>query len=243
MDCTLRAAIVTVAIALATIAACRPRPSAGQTCRVAGQVACEGSEKAWLCEVSRWVEIRCRGALACGRRNGRDECDDSVAMLGEPCPKAATDYACSIDRSTALVCREGTFAPWRNCRGPDGCALTDGHTIQCDTSLGEQGDPCVQPGTYACSADHSAMLVCDGTVLVPSSSCRGPGGCVAQRTTHKVDCDDSVASEGDPCDQPRRIACSVDRKAELGCTQGTYTKKRECRRSECRIEGSELFCE
>ena len=243
MECTLRAIVVTVTIALATIAACRPRPSAGQTCQVANQIACEGSEKAWLCDASRWVEIRCRGGRGCVRRSGHDECDDSVAMLGDSCPKTSADHACSVDRSAALVCKEGAFALWRRCRGPEGCAVADGRGVQCDTSLGEKGDPCTQQGAYACSADYHVMLVCDGSVLVPASSCRGPKGCVAQRATHKVDCDDSVAAEGDPCDQPRRIACSIDRKAELGCTKGTYAKKRECRHDDCRIDGSELFCD
>ena len=230
-------------IVVLVASACRPRPSDGQPCRVVNPVECEGSGKAWLCDESRWVELFCRGARACARRSGHDECDDSIAMLGDPCPKTATVFACSVDRSTALVCREGTFGLWRKCRGPAGCAVVDGRDVECDTSLGEKGDPCTQQGAYACSADHQAMLVCDSGVLVPASSCRGPRGCVAEHATHKVDCDDGAATEGDACDQPRRIACSVDRKAELVCTQGTYTKKRECRQSECRIEGSELFCE
>ena len=230
-------------MAILMVTACRARPSAGQACRVANELACETSGKAWLCDASRWVEIRCRGARGCSRRSGRDECDDSVAMLGDPCPKTAADHACSVDRSAALVCNEGTFVLWRRCRGPEGCAVPDGRNVQCDTSLGEKGDPCAQQGAYACSADYHTMLVCDGSALEPASSCRGPKGCVAQRATHKVDCDDSVAAEGDPCDQPRRIACSVDRKAELGCTNGAYTKKRECRHDDCRIEGNELFCD
>jgi len=90
------------------------------------------------------------------------------------------------------------------------------------------------------------MLLCDGHVLGVTSSCRGPSGCRFDRQTHKVDCDDRLATEGDPCDQPNRITCSVDRKLELACDPGgehRYVKKRECRRTECRIEENDLFCD
>jgi hypothetical protein len=87
------------------------------------------------------------------------------------------------------------------------------------------------------------MLTCDGNVLALASSCRGPGGCRVDRDARKVDCDDSTALDGDPCDQAKRIACSVDRKSELVCADGKYDKKRDCRRTDCRLEGNELFCD
>src|SRR5262249_32861113 len=102
---------------------------------------------------------------------------------------------------------------------------------------------CAQQGTYACSSDKRGMLLCDGNVLTTASSCRGPQGCSIERDARKVDCDDGIALEGDPCDQPKRITCTVDRKAELVCTANKYARKRECRRSDCRIDGSELFCD
>jgi hypothetical protein len=119
----------------------------------------------------------------------------------------------------------------------------DGRNVQCDTSVGEPADPCTQKGTYACSADKKTMLVCDGDTLGPASTCRGPQGCRIQREGNRVDCDDTIAIEGDVCDQPRRIACSTDGKAELVCQSNRYERKRECRRSDCRLEGTELFCE
>lgn len=87
------------------------------------------------------------------------------------------------------------------------------------------------------------MLSCDGSTLAAASSCRGPAGCVIERESNRVDCDDAVAIEGDPCDQPRRIACSVDRKAELVCDANRYARKRGCSRTDCRLEGTELFCD
>lgn len=60
---------------------------------------------------------------------------------------------------------------------------------------------------------------------------------------HKIDCDDGVAQEGDPCAQPRRITCALDHKEELVCDGHKFGKKRDCRRSDCRIDGTELFCD
>jgi hypothetical protein len=92
--------------------------------------------------------------------------------------------------------------------------------------------------------DGKAMLLCDGNTLDMVSTCRGPDGCRVARDAHKVDCDDSRAVEGDPCDQPKRIACSLDGRLELECAASSkYAKKRECRRGDCKLDGNELFCD
>ncbi|HXN33637.1 MAG TPA: hypothetical protein VN894_17330 [Polyangiaceae bacterium] len=205
---------------------------------------CTGTDRAVICNSDTWVEVPCRGQRGCARRGDSDDCDDTIAADGDSCPRnPPLDYACTADRSEALICKEGRFALWRSCRGPDRCEMVDGRTLHCDTTLGAPGDPCAQRGTYSCSVDQKAMLVCDGSTLVPASSCRGSEGCHIQRGARKVDCDDSVALEGDPCDQSKRIACSIDRKSELVCSAGKYAKKRDCRRSDCKLDGNELFCD
>jgi hypothetical protein len=241
--------------ALVAVAACRDRPAAGRACRVVDQIACAAPDRALVCEPARaeggtptgataWAEVPCRGARGCAHRAETDECDDTVAVEGDACPlDPPLDYACTADKGKALVCKDGRYSLWRACRGPEGCVVEGGRNIKCDTTLGEPGDPCAQQGTYACSSDRTAMLLCDGSVLGAASSCRGPRKCLVDRESHKVDCDDSLAQEGDPCDQPKRIACAVDRKAELVCAEGKYGRKRECRRTDCRLEGSELFCD
>jgi hypothetical protein len=240
----LRSRLLSGAIAVLAFAACRTRPSAGGTCRIADQLVCGQAGGALVCDSAKWVEVPCKGQRGCARRGDSDECDDTLAAAGDRCPRnPPLDYACTADRTKALVCKDGSFSLWRECRGPEGCQVADGRNIHCDTSLGEPGDPCAQHGTFACSADRKTMLVCDGNTLAAASSCRGPDGCHTQRDTRKVDCDDSVALEGDPCDQPKRIACSADHKAELVCSANRYAKKRDCRRSDCRLEGNELFCD
>jgi hypothetical protein len=198
-----------------------------------------------------WVDLPCRGAHGCGRSGAADDddCDDTLASEGDLCPRSPPlDYACASDHASALTCRDGRFGLWRRCRGPLGCQVVDGRNVHCDTSLGEAGDPCERPGTYACSVDGRSMLACDGKSLSVVSVCRGPKACFFEHgepgsEPHKIDCDDGVADEGDPCSQPRRITCALDHKAELVCDGQKFAKKRECRRSDCRIDGTELFCD
>jgi hypothetical protein len=237
-------AMLALAAIVAVSSACRHRPTVGGPCRIQDQLVCAGNDRAVVCDSSAWVEVPCRGQRGCARHGDADECDDTIAQGGDRCPRnPPLDYACSADHATALVCDGGRFTLWRDCRGPDKCQIVDGRNLHCDTTLGAPGDPCAQQGTYSCSVDRTAMLSCDGNVLALASSCRGPDGCRIQRDARKVDCDDSVALEGDPCDQPKRIACAVDHKSELVCAASKYAKKRDCRRSDCKLDGNELFCD
>ena len=206
-------------------------------------------------ESGAWAEMPCKGVAGCALHGESSDCDDTIAAEGDRCPSdPPVDYACTPDHASALVCNAGHFAIWRRCRGPDACQVEGGRNVHCDTTLGEPGDPCAQAGTYACSSDKTLMLACDGETFRPASSCRGPGGCRVERESRKVDCDDAIALDGDACDQPKRIACSVDGKAELMCTgaaapanqavsAGKYERKRECRRTSCHLDGNELFCD
>ena len=240
-----------LAAVLVAMAACHTKPAAGGKCRATDSLVCGAPDTAFVCQLpapaaqeGAWVSVPCKGTTGCARRGEGDECDDTVAVEGDLCPTSPPlDYACSPDRKMALACKDGRFGVWRQCRGPEGCAVEGGRNVRCDTTLGQPGDPCAQAGTYACSVDRQAMLSCDGSTLSAASSCRGPQGCRVERETRKVQCDDAVALEGDPCDQEGRIACTVDRKAELSCAHGAYGKKRDCRRSDCRLDGNELFCD
>jgi hypothetical protein len=229
---------------IASLAACKSKPAPGGKCKPGESLVCASHDRALVCESGSWSEMPCKGAAGCAGHGEPYECDDTVAAEGDRCPsEPPVDYACTSDQAAALVCTSGQFTLWRRCRGPDGCKVEGGRNVHCDTTLGEPGDPCAQAGTYACSSDKALLLACDGSAFRPASSCRGPGGCRVDRESRKVECDDAVALEGDACDQPKRIACSVDGKAELMCTSSKYERKRECRRSACHLEGNELFCD
>jgi hypothetical protein len=247
-----------IAVALTVIAACRAKPATGGQCHAPDQLVCANGDLALVCvapggdEVVRaapgitgkWFDVPCKGAHRCAHQGTTDECDDTIAEEGDHCPPAPpVDYACTSDKKRALVCQRGQFLVWRQCRGPDACQVVDDRKVQCDTTLGEPGDPCAQDGAYACSVDRGTMLRCDGATLAAASTCRGPKGCQVQRDTRNVDCDDAIAQEGDPCDYDNRPSCSVDKKSELVCKGKTFAFKRACRRTDCRVEGNELFCD
>jgi len=242
-----RIAVILGAIAIAVIAACRPGPRPGGECRIENQWVCSTHDRGLLCESGAWTEMPCRGSGGCSRHGAADACDDTVAQEGDHCPRQLpADYACSADGARALTCKGGRFELWRNCRGSQRCAVAADRHLDCDTTLGQVGDPCEKLGTYACSLDERGLLLCDGHSLVEASSCRGPSGCRFDRQTHQVACDDRMAADGDLCDQPNRISCSLDGKLELVCDPGAehkYIKKRECRRTACRIEDNDLFCD
>ena len=220
-------------------------------------MACTSHDHALVCDgvgpspgdSRTWTEVSCKGARGCARASDEDECDDTLAAEGDPCPRTPPlDYACSSDLSSALACHDGRFELWRRCRGPQGCKIVDGRNVHCDTSLGEPGDPCERSGTFACSSDGKSMLECDGKTLSVVSACRGPKACWFDHgepgaEPHKINCDDGLADEGDPCTQPHRITCALDHKAELVCDGHKFGKKRDCRHSDCRIDGTELFCD
>ena len=234
--------------------ACQTRARAGGACHGGDHLRCAGKDRALSCEAGAWREVTCRGPHGCGRRGEEDDCDDALAALGDPCPRSPPpDYACAVGRGAAanetvgtrdaLVCKDGQFALWRHCRGAEGCAIVGDRRVSCDTTLAEAADPCEKTGSYACTTDGGAMLQCGGETMAVVSSCRGPDGCRFDRDSHKVDCDDGLALEGDPCDWPDRIACALDRKSEMVCKANRYVRKRECRRTDCRVDGSALFCD
>lgn len=228
----------------ALLLACHAAPREGTPCREAKRTACAAVDRALVCESGSWMAVPCLGPRGCSVREEAAECDDTLALEGNPCPEAGRPgYACTPDRGEALVCRAGHFVLWRHCRGAQGCAIDEEGHLQCDTTLGNPGDPCEKQGTYACSADSRAMLRCEGHTFVVASSCQGPDGCRFDRERRRVDCDDGLAAEGDPCERPHRIACAPDRKSELVCDGQKYAKKRDCRRTDCHVEGSDLFCD
>ena len=99
-----------IALVLVTSNACRPRPTGGAHCPVNDQLVCGPQANAFVCDAGKWRELPCRGARGCARRGDADECDDTVAAPGDACPRnPPLDYACTNDKSKALVCKEGAF--------------------------------------------------------------------------------------------------------------------------------------
>jgi len=64
-------------------------------------------------------------------------------------------------------------------------------------------------------------------VMVANQFCRGMHGC--RKQFDKIECDDTLANLGDPCDTEGDISCSVDKTALLTCKGSKMTHTKNCR--------------
>jgi hypothetical protein len=232
-----RAALV-VLVAFAALAACN-KPKPGDKCEV-GQAVCIDATNVMACQGGVFVDARCRGAGGCSKLGTRIRCDDSIADDGEACLElSAENRACSGDKKASLLCAGGKFKAVQSCRGPNGCQIK-GDTVTCDSKLAEKGDLCTSPGTFACTPDLKARLVCGAAQARTAPGelkfgfdryCRGPTGC------HSIDlgCDETISDVGDPCGISGMFACNSDGSAELQCQGGQYVKDHPCRKSGCKV--------
>jgi hypothetical protein len=218
------------AIALLALG-CRSKPAAGDKCTKEGRYVCADLQSALYCKSGVFVAVPCKGAKGCsGDKNPR--CDYELAAEGDACMSASSEnYACSVDNKSGLVCKDGKFVLWRACKGPQGCVVR-ADRIECDNTYADPGDPCGTAGSFACSVDKKLALVCKEGKYFVDSACRGPEACRVGTQARKLECDDSVANEGDPCDTEREVTCSEDHKSELVCTNLKWTKKLDCTRKD-----------
>ncbi len=229
---TLRFFLLLVAL---TLVACN-KPKVGGKCEV-GQALCEGSNTVLACQGSTYVEAPCRGAAGCTKLGARVTCDDSTATAGDACLESETENrACSVDKTTSLLCEAGNFKAVQVCRGAKGCQIR-GDQVACDTSRALKGDLCTTPGAFACTPDMKSRVVCKGGAFAFDRSCKGATGC------HPLDyeCDETISDVGDPCGLAGLAACSSDGNTELLCQSGAYFANRTCKRG-CRVVGAKIEC-
>jgi hypothetical protein len=172
------------------------------------------------CVDHRFVgKFKCRGRRGCYQVASEVRCDMTESEPGDPCRSPVG--ACSTDHASLLLCREGALVVSLACRGPKGCYEQD-KEVWCDGGVGVSGDPC-ENGS-ACTADGTTFLKCVGGKLEPTP-CRGERGC--HMSESKVYCDESRATEGDPCDSVKE-SCSMDGKHLLGCVDHRRAVIRRC---------------
>jgi hypothetical protein len=218
---------------------CACRPKVGDACRAADVTCGDDGKSAIACVSGRLASVVCGGPRGCAKGS----CDQSRAEIGDACVEGAT--ACASDAIRSLKCESGRFVLGERCGGAAGCVVGQAG-IACDTSAGAPGDPCRDAGKLACAPDGKAIVRCDGTRFVATTTCRGPSGCAPRADgagrESPFACDDSLAEAGDACDLAAQIACSVDRKVELRCADGKFAVARVCR-TPCEVRGDDLFCD
>lgn len=209
---------------LALVPACGKK--VGGACKP-GESLCTSKEAALTCQGGKLVEVQCRGPLGCNRFEKHANCDTTISNVGDPCmSQADEEYACSPDKKQALLCKNGRFERFLECRGQAGCSLL-GAQVSCDTSVAKKGDPCKVQNASACSDDKKEMLVCRDGKFHEYRFCRGQYGCYLKGDAPA--CDETLSQEGDPCGLPGYVVCSTDHQSELVCQGGQFVKSRTCK--------------
>jgi hypothetical protein len=206
------------------------KKKAGDSCS-SGQGVCSDGTSMLACVKGVFAAMPCHGAGGCAANGNVVECDNSLSSVGDVCDENG-DYACSLDKKSALSCAGNKFVVEETCKGSRACTLKkDG--LYCDNDISDLGDPCHTVGDYACTTDKKLALKCGSDhVMAPLNSCKGSKGCRVLELPEekKVDfvCDDAVADVGDPCDENGEEACSIDRKSLLKCNANKFAQHAAC---------------
>ena len=213
-----------VGLLLVAVLACTR--AAGGKCKP-GEAVCANKTLALTCTSGKLSEVACRGPIGCTTYQEHANCDNSVASEGESCMgETDEEYACSLDKKRALICKAGKFERYLECRGKSGCSLL-GHQVSCDNSVAAKDDPCKVQGASACTENHKEMLVCRDGKFAHYRHCRGQAGCYSKDGVPA--CDETLSLELDECGLPGFVVCSVDGLSELICQGGRFVKARTCR--------------
>lgn len=105
----------------------------GDVCKDEGKKACAIDKSAVLaCKSMRMASLyACRGSRGCTLANGKLDCDMSVASAGDSCDARQEGHvACSLDASSTLVCRAGSFVADEKCKPKTRCEATE-HETRC----------------------------------------------------------------------------------------------------------------
>ena len=222
----MRFALVLLACALLVAAAgCVPRR--GRHCSSAAPPVCESAASALVCVDGTFAEASCSGPRGCTPARDGVACDDTVASAGAVCLTAGA-VTCSEDHGAELVCTDHHFLVGSTCHGPGGCRIAGDHRLTCDATLADVGDACDQESRYACARDLKAQLRCRDRRFVVVNTCMGAGRCQAKAEETSFDCDDDLASAGDPCEDEGDLSCSLDHTLRLRCGGGHFVSDDAC---------------
>jgi hypothetical protein len=237
-----RIAITAVcALALAFVA-CKPK--AGASCKLELKEVCIGDKQALACHDGKWEEMSCKGPQGCAKAGSDYACDQTVAEDKDVC-NVSDDHLCTADKKSMLECtKQRKWAFVQNCLGTKGCVL-EAKKVTCDNSLANTGDDCTEEDDYACSVDGKTALVCRAKKFIVASNCKGKLGCKvsSDKNASKVECDDSIAAVGEPCEKEGHYACAPDEKSIVRCVSKKFVQDDKCKgREKCAVKGEQVGC-
>jgi hypothetical protein len=133
----------------------------------------------------------------------------------------------------------------QSCLGERNCVMEQ-KKVTCDNSIANTGDACREEDDYACSPDKKVAVVCRSGKFTVASNCKGKNGCRVtgdKNTGFKVECDDSIANIGDPCDKEGHFACAPDEKQIVKCVGKKFAADDKCKKQEkCAVKGELVGC-
>lgn len=227
---------------LVELAACKPR--SGGSCNTAARETCVDDKQALACHDGKWEELRCRGPLGCVAKGAEGECDQSVADDKDAC-NLSGNFVCTSDKKAMLECAKNRWSFVQSCLGSRGCVM-DQKKVTCDNSVASAGDACREEDDHACSADQKTALVCRSGKFVLASNCKGKNGCKIggdKNTGFKVECDDSLANVGDPCEKEGQYSCAPDERSIVKCVSKKFSQDDRCKPKEkCAVKGDLVGC-
>lgn len=103
----------------------------GDRCTRQGSQACSQDKRARLvCNGGKYtLAEHCRGTDGCKTTGRRVLCDDSLAVIGEPCDVEG-NFSCSTDFRNILICHDGKFAVDTRCKSSTSCQV-EGTKVGC----------------------------------------------------------------------------------------------------------------
>jgi hypothetical protein len=240
-----RTATLLCAIGLAaTFVACKPK--AGGSCKIELKEVCSDDKHALACHDGKWEEMQCRGPSGCAKNGSENNCDQTIAEDKDVC-NVPDDHLCTADKKSMLECnRAKRWSFVQSCLGPRACVL-DQKKVTCDNSIANAGDACTEPDDYACTGDGLTALVCKEGKFIVASNCKGKNHCKVggDRTAgFKVECDDSIAVVGEPCEREGHYSCAMDEKSIVKCKDKKFVQDDKCTRrgEKCSVRGDLVGC-
>lgn len=214
-------------VVVLSIACTKEKPPAPGGMCDAGKRACADSKTALLCINGVWQKDTCKGPKGCYLDKGLATCDLTGNEVGDPCPASMDGFSgCKPGGTTRVVCKNGQYA-YEECKGKDGCTLTQIGVTTCDYGPPVVGETCVgDPRIQRCDDTGKLFVQCKDGKYALSQKCPGPLGCT-EPGGGLVTCDaNGKFEDGDLCVLLQQT-CTGDDGAQLVCTDGKFVRH-EC---------------
>ena len=220
------------------------KPKADGNCKIETKESCTSEKAALACHDGKWEEMPCRGSGGCSKAGKEDSCDQSVANDKDTC-NLPSDVVCTEDKKGMLECKGNKWTAIQTCLGTRGCSM-ETKKVSCDNTVANPGEPCRDDNDYACSPDAKTVVVCRSNKFTTGAMCRGKGGCkvMGEKGETKVECDDSIARVGDPCEKEGHYSCADDEKSIVRCKAKKYELDDTCKKrgEKCAVRGDLVGC-